>query len=538
MKTILGTESLNDTSLVELSRNGDREAFGRIVERYQSLICALTYSACGNLQNSEDLAQVTFITAWCQLPKLQEPGKLKSWLCGIARNVTNNSFRQDKRTPTAHAEVLDDVDNVSSGAATPCDQVISKEEEAILWRSLGELPTTYREPLVLFYRQHQSVAEVAGSLDISEDVVRQRLSRGRTMLSERVASLVEGVLRGSGPTNAFTLGVMGALPAITMSTAAASVGATAAKGGATAKAATLAAVANVVLGPLLVVFGNYVSYRVSVDSARSDRERDYIKRFYRKIIQLLIGSSVVFGLVFWWARAMITTHHLVATSLVVGMMLAYLISFVALSIWSVRTRRKLLAEMKSDPHPSQPAKPAWEYCSARRLLGWPLLQIRMGTGLGGQRTPVKAWIAAGDCAVGLLFAFGGVAIAPFSIGGLAIGLVPFGGLAAGVFTLGGIGLGCWTFGGMAFGWQAFGGCAIAWNAAVGGFALARDFALGALAQAPQANNAAARKFVDANSFFRIAQWLAAYSFWINLLWIIPLMAWRRVLARHNRLSNP
>ena len=318
--------------MVELSRNGDREAFGRIVERYQSLICALTYSACGNFQNSEDLAQVTFITAWCQLPKLQEPSKLKSWLCGIARNVTNNSFRQDKRTPTSHAEMLDDVDSVSSDAATPRDHAISKEEEAILWRSLGELPATYREPLVLFYRQHQSVADVAGSLDVSEDVVRQRLSRGRAMLSERVASLVEGVLRGSGPTNAFTLGVLGALPTITMSTTTASVGAAAAKGGAAAKMASMLGLANVFLGPLLVVFGNYVSYRVSVDSARSDRERDYIKASYRKVIQLLIGFSVVFALVLWWARPMITTHHLLVTSLVVGLMLAYLISVVALSI--------------------------------------------------------------------------------------------------------------------------------------------------------------------------------------------------------------
>ena len=42
-------------------------------------------------------------------------------------------------------------------------------------------------------------------------------------------------------------------------------------------------------------------------------------------------------------------------------------------------------------------------------------------------TPVKAWIAAGDYAVGLLFAFGNVAIAPVSMGGLAIGLLSFGG---------------------------------------------------------------------------------------------------------------
>jgi hypothetical protein len=43
MKASLGTETANDTQLVEWSLTGDREAFGRIVERYQSLVCSITY---------------------------------------------------------------------------------------------------------------------------------------------------------------------------------------------------------------------------------------------------------------------------------------------------------------------------------------------------------------------------------------------------------------------------------------------------------------------------------------------------------------
>jgi DNA-directed RNA polymerase specialized sigma24 family protein len=114
----MSAQAHTDTELVAETLSGNRDAFAQIVERYQSLICALTYSARGNLQASEDLAQVTFITACCELRKLKEPAKLKSWLCGIARNVTNNSFRQDRRTPTAHAETLDEVANTSAEAPT------------------------------------------------------------------------------------------------------------------------------------------------------------------------------------------------------------------------------------------------------------------------------------------------------------------------------------------------------------------------------------------------------------------------------------
>jgi DNA-directed RNA polymerase specialized sigma24 family protein len=60
-------EECHDADLVARSVAGDREAFTRIVEAYQSLICSLSYSATGNLGQSEELAQQTFIIAWKEL---------------------------------------------------------------------------------------------------------------------------------------------------------------------------------------------------------------------------------------------------------------------------------------------------------------------------------------------------------------------------------------------------------------------------------------------------------------------------------------
>lgn len=54
----------SDAELVALSLGGDREAFARIVEKYQTLIASLAYSATGNLSRSEDLTQETFVAAW------------------------------------------------------------------------------------------------------------------------------------------------------------------------------------------------------------------------------------------------------------------------------------------------------------------------------------------------------------------------------------------------------------------------------------------------------------------------------------------
>src|SRR5262245_36180159 len=88
---------LSDAELVSRSLAGDRDAFSRIVSRYQTLICSLAYSRIGNLGQSEDVAQETFIAAWKHLRLLREPSRLRSWLCGIVRNRIHKSLRSEGR---------------------------------------------------------------------------------------------------------------------------------------------------------------------------------------------------------------------------------------------------------------------------------------------------------------------------------------------------------------------------------------------------------------------------------------------------------
>ena len=68
-----------------------------------------------------------------------------------------------------------------------------------MWNTLEAIPETYREALVLYYREDHSIAEVAAALDIQPDAAKQRLARGREMLRETLAATVEGVLKKSKP---------------------------------------------------------------------------------------------------------------------------------------------------------------------------------------------------------------------------------------------------------------------------------------------------------------------------------------------------
>lgn len=360
--------SRSDAQLVELSQDGNSDAFRQIVERYQSLICALTYSASGSFQASEDLAQVTFITAWCQLRNLREPGRLKSWLCSIARNVTVDSIRGLGRTPTARAKPLDSTSEIPGTEPTPLDHVISKEEEAILWRSLGELPLLYREPLVLFYRQQQSVSQVAESLEVSEDVVRQRLSRGRAMLAEKVTAFVEGALRQTTPGRAFTVGVLAALPLLATPAKAATVGAT-------AKVASAGGLFQTILGIApIAALGGYIGFKMNRDARQSSQQSESVARFWRILVGCLLAFVVfplLLGVFLYLAHVPVSKERFCgASTLWLGMM--YAVIPAALVMWLWQRRRGL--------HQNETAVPADADTRKKPFTKWVVMSI-IGTGI-------------------------------------------------------------------------------------------------------------------------------------------------------------
>ena len=201
-----------DTHLVRSTLAGDRRSFEEIVRRYQTLVCSVAYSGTGDLALSEDVAQETFLTAWRTMGQLREPKSLRAWLCGIARRLAANTRLAMARATTA---VSSTADAPCKDSADPAERMIGEEDRALMWETLSQLPTNYREPLILFYREERSVRRVAEDLGLSEDAVKQRLSRGRRLLSERVAAYVEQTLAQSKPGRTFLVAVMAALPALT-----------------------------------------------------------------------------------------------------------------------------------------------------------------------------------------------------------------------------------------------------------------------------------------------------------------------------------
>jgi len=279
MNTLLEKSPVTDAELVALSRSGHRDAFATIIARYQSLICAITYNSCGNAARSEELAQDTFVAAWRDLGGLHEPAKLKSWLCGIARNLVQNSLRRDHQVPTARAEPLSP--ELTDAGASPSEKAVSEEEERLVWRTLASIPADYREPMILYYREGQSASAVAAALDLTEEAVWQRLSRGRAMLRKGVEEQIETTLGRTRPNEALATAVLAALPASPLPMAA--LGSAVAKGGFVKTAVTLGAAVG-----WIGLYG--LNARAFIQNSKSPRERNWLAR--RLLWRLGVGSVV------------------------------------------------------------------------------------------------------------------------------------------------------------------------------------------------------------------------------------------------------
>jgi len=192
--------------------------------------------------------------------------------------------------------------------------------------------------MVLFYRENASVRQVATALDLSEDAVRQRLSRGRAMLRTQVTAWVEKSLRKTGPGKAFTLGVLVLLPAAGTEVGAATLAA-AGTTSTSAKASSLLGASGAVAGPLAGVLGGVIGARASYRAAQSDAERKFVLKF----IWLISGGVLLFGAVFFsvlfYGKQIAGQHPILFASIIAAVVIAYMTALVV-AIYKANERQR------------------------------------------------------------------------------------------------------------------------------------------------------------------------------------------------------
>ena len=556
----------SNEQLIRRCESDDHAAFETLVERHQVLVCSIAYSIVGNVASSEDVGQEVFLTAWKRLGDLRDKKQFKSWLSTIARNEARAWLRR-------RANVMQDIgepNQISQPISE--DKVVDQEETDLVWKTLEQLPESYREPLILYYRQDQSVSEVADALELSQSATKQRLARGREMLRIEVLASIEKGLRQSVPSAAFTLGVM-TLISGSSKTAAAATGVVATKVTATAAKAAGGAVSGTLIGFLGAFFGAFASWY----TAEYQSQRTLI---VRQCIAYLIGSLVfsipIVAIQFGWQPRVTLGAN--------GFSIAYaawMLFFMGLNglwmFWAIRSHRRLAKqerETNAERLPLHQAAAAKglkahgrRWTSASKFFGLPLVQIAFPDYEVGiteetikQQGTARAWVAIGKFAYGRVIAVGNRAIAPIAIGTFAVGFLAFGVVALGVLSVGVVSVaaisvgvlacgGVCTGAGMAAGFVAVAPMAFAFQAAKGAVAFSLGVAEGPVAIAPNANNEVAVAYITSSYTFqqanRVLEWMTAMVsdrstklYYLGALFAVLAIAQRFVYAKQEVAPPP
>jgi RNA polymerase sigma-70 factor (ECF subfamily) len=145
---------------IEASRRGEREAFDRLVLRYQRDVYRLCYRYVNSHEDANDLAQEVFLKAWRAIGRFRGDSAFSTWLYRIAVNACLN-FRALKRPLTQ--ELPETLADPVPGAA---DRVERDDEARRVRAAVSRLPERQRATLILkLYHEltHEEVAEILGS---------------------------------------------------------------------------------------------------------------------------------------------------------------------------------------------------------------------------------------------------------------------------------------------------------------------------------------------------------------------------------------
>ena len=167
--------------LVERAQDGDRAAFGDLVEQFQPTVYAVCLNRLGNPSEALEMTQEVFLHVMKRLDQLREPERFAGWLRQVAARMAIN--RATRRVPpsSVESEVLEGA-GASLRRDDPLDGLIRRERASRLWAGIGRLKSLDRETLISFYIQGQSLLEIAERNDAPVGTIKRRLHTARRRL--------------------------------------------------------------------------------------------------------------------------------------------------------------------------------------------------------------------------------------------------------------------------------------------------------------------------------------------------------------------
>jgi len=187
-----------DNALIRQAQEGDRQAFARLIKRYEQTVYGFSFKVCRDRAKAEETLQDTFINVYRKLDQYNGESKFSTWLYSI---VTNNCLMKHRRRKldiemlhfdepgiSGESEMLQEAIPLSD--ESPADTLMTSELRSRLDEAIQKLPLDYRVVFVLRDMENQTAEETAKILKLSVPAVKSRLRRARIFLRNQLADYV------------------------------------------------------------------------------------------------------------------------------------------------------------------------------------------------------------------------------------------------------------------------------------------------------------------------------------------------------------
>lgn len=154
------------------------------LERYIEMLMSTALKKCRNFDDAQDLVQDTLLSAILYINKGNEVINITSFLLSVMKKKFNDFLRKKYRR-----EIISISDIYKTSDDESFDMLENSETYENMRRAVANLAKIYREVIVRYYMNGDSVAKIASELNIPEGTVKSRLYLGRDHIKKGLINM-------------------------------------------------------------------------------------------------------------------------------------------------------------------------------------------------------------------------------------------------------------------------------------------------------------------------------------------------------------
>ena len=181
---------MDEVALIGLAREGDLDAFNRLVLEYQDMAFNLAARMLGDDDAAEDVTQTAFLSAYRNLASFRG-GSFRAWVMRMVSNACYDELRRRKRRPTISLEpVNEDEEEIKSpawladDAPSPEVELERAELDQALQTCLHGLPEEFRAVVLMVDVEGLDYQEVSQATGKPLGTIKSRLARARLKMRD------------------------------------------------------------------------------------------------------------------------------------------------------------------------------------------------------------------------------------------------------------------------------------------------------------------------------------------------------------------